>query len=66
MSPSTETTKIFRRRLSDEDVVDQADIEREARVKGWNAGLDLAASLVALDGDRKLAALIRRQKKEVI
>lgn len=68
---NTETTRVIRRnqmgrRLVDDDLDDPADHEadlREAFNRGFNAGLDLAGALVALDGDRKLAALIRRQRK---
>jgi hypothetical protein len=63
---STETTRVIRRgelRILSEDLADQDDLEAEAFRRGRNAGLDLAARLVAQDGDRAMAALIRRQRK---
>jgi hypothetical protein len=71
MNLNNDTTRIIRRnhpghRLIDDDLDDIPDPEadkREAFNRGFNAGLDLAGALVAMDGDRKLAALIRRQRK---
>ncbi len=67
MSPSTidpqaETERLVRR-LSDEDLVDAEQSTREAEARGFNAGLALAAALVRLNGDKKMGALILRQKK---
>ncbi len=56
-----ETTRIFRRRTTDCD--DDLDDQAEAISGAFDAGLELAAALVSQDGDRRLAALIRRQKK---
>ncbi len=57
-----ETDRIVRR-LSDEDCSDpEADL-REAEARGFNAGLALAAALVRLNGDKKMGALILRQRK---
>jgi hypothetical protein len=59
-----ETTRILRRpKITDDDIQDPADLEREAENRGFNRGLELAACLVRLDGDRRLAALIKRQCK---
>lgn len=71
ISTTAETTRVIRRherdaRLLAEDLTDEADRLREARVEGWNAALELAASLMKLRGAREDAALIRRQMKEVI
>ncbi len=62
---STETTEIFRRKLSDEDLPDPEADKREADAKAFNAGLELGAALVRLNGDKKMAALILRQRKFV-
>lgn len=65
---STDTTAIYRKAETDtaEDLIDQAQLEREAEARGFNAGLELAACLVRLNGDKPLAALIRRQRKGII
>lgn len=55
-----ETTRIFRKH--DVDVIDDLADEGERAADDYNRGLDMAARIVAQNGDRKLAALIRRQK----
>ncbi len=68
MSTHYETTEIFRRRLSDEDIVEvdhAADI-REAEARAWNAGVRFCASIVraTTPGDhKKLAAFILKYLK---
>ncbi len=65
MSPidtQAETDRLVRR-LSDEDIRDVEADTREAEARGFNAGLALAAALVRLNGDKKMGALILRQKK---
>jgi hypothetical protein len=62
-SKTYETTEIFRRKLSDEDLPDPEADRREAEARGFNAGLELAGALVRLNGDKRMAALILRQRK---
>jgi hypothetical protein len=61
----TETTAIFRKSDAVEDITDSADLLREAEARGFNAGLDLAAAMARLNGQKSLAALFRRQRKFV-
>ncbi len=63
MISTTETTRVFRRRLSDEDLPDPDQDARESEDRGFNAGLSLAAALVRLNGNKKMAELILRQRK---
>lgn len=63
---STETTQIFRKSDSAEDIIDQADLIREAEARGFNAGLELAAAMARLNGHKDLAALFRRQRKFIL
>ncbi len=68
-STTAETDRIVRR-LSDEDLPDpEAEAECakvEAFNKGFNAGLEMSAALVRLNqGDKKLAALLLRQRKYI-
>ncbi len=63
---ATDTTRIIRRgdlAPLTEDLADQADLERERFVAGWNAATELHARLARHDGHKNLAALMLRQKK---
>ncbi len=61
-STTAETDRIVRR-MSDEDLPDPEADRLEARNMGFNAGLELAAALMRLQGHKKDAALILRQRK---
>jgi hypothetical protein len=59
-----ETERLVRT-LTSEDLPDPEADKREAEARGFNAGLELAAALMRLQGHKKDVALILRQRKFV-
>jgi hypothetical protein len=62
IDPRAETERLVSN-LTLEDLPDPEADRREAEARGFNAGLELGAALVRLNGDKKMAALILRQRK---
>lgn len=62
LSRADDTTVILRRRSPGEARDIDDDLADEFS-RGFNAAIDLASSPVKHDGDPRLAALIRRQRK---
>lgn len=59
--PAAATTRVYRKpTVTTDDLSDTA----EAFNTAYNCGMEFAACLVSQDGHRKLAALIRRMKRE--